>query len=137
MSELCEIIQNNSPLLPDTIGPVRISSDKACSCTIRSPVAIIKLFVDERDRSVSSTLLPLKAPNEYQEEYPAHVIAEFFNKTNFVTHNESTTLVENVVSEMKCLAEIASCLASSDERELRDLYHFFAGYSRSYTDNYL
>lgn len=38
------------------------------------------LCLDRRDGSVSSTLLPLKAPEEYGDEYPTHVLARFSAK---------------------------------------------------------
>ena len=138
MRQLCDIVRENASALEAAIGQIdEITGDEPGSCVIRSPTLVIRIFVDRRDGSVSSSLVSLKAPEEYSEEYPTHVLARFFPDAHCENRPASGDLANDVKSELRCLADICSEMAAFDERRLRDLYYFYDGYSRSYTDRYI
>jgi hypothetical protein len=135
--DLCEIVRENaSELLKVLGGQAEIEPEGPRSCAIRSSAVMIRVSVDARDQSVGSMVVPLKAPDEYREEYPTHVLVRFFPEIDCEPAAVGGTLKESISSEVKCLTEICSRLATFDERRLRDVYYFYDGYSRSYTDQF-
>jgi hypothetical protein len=134
MNPFCEIVKAkiSESFEERLVDSCEFISNDSSSCSILTPRFLVTFFLDERDNSVSSSIVFQDVPESEREELHSHVISKFFPKLRWINEQNGDVSskvgleVENVKNLLRSITE--------ENLSATDMLYFYLGYNAAYTD---
>jgi hypothetical protein len=107
------------------------TEEEPSSCSLKSDAFLIKLFIDPRDRSVSSSITFLNQ-REPEEELYTHVITRLFPDIDDGDEPSHSGDQIKIAREAEKIAQLLVAM-EKDSVSPRDLLYFYFGYNSAYS----
>lgn len=131
--KLADILRANAPLLNEIFGDggYRIEVDEEDLVRVRAEWMELLLVYDFRDQFVSSSVKPLRVPDDMSEECTSGTLLRFLD-VDVGVRRKSALDEQQVADELNLVRPLAQLL--KDDCKSRDAVCFVNGYNAAYTD---
>ena len=131
--KLADILRANAPLLNEIFGNggYRIDADEEDLVRVRAEWMELLLVYDFRDQFVSSSVKPLRVPDDMSEEHTSDTLLRFLD-VDVGLRRKSALDEQQVTDELNLVRPLAQLL--KDDCNSRDAVWFVNGYNAAYTD---
>ena len=131
--KLADIMRTKTPLLNEIFGHggFRIDADEEDLVRVRAEWMELLLVYDFRDQFVSSSIKPLRVPEDMSEEHTTDTLLRFLD-IDVGVRRKSALDEQQVTDELNIVRPLAQLL--QDDCKSRDAVWFVNGYNAAYTD---
>ena len=132
--KLVEILRAKAPLLNELFGDDSYEIDEEDDDLVRVRAKWMELLLvyDFRDQWVSSSVRPLRVPDDISEEHTTDTLLRFLD-IDVGARRKSMLDEQQVTDELRLVRPLAQLL--KDDRKSRDAVWFVYGYNAAYTDH--